>query len=216
MHSFVWKGVHRRNMLPPDPCRPPLTLCQEPVRSGWPLASLGVGAFGSAGGGGPNCAATGVARKPRTIATMVAFIALLTFQPPSALSTGTPGGVPYAIWHRHHHVDLTDLGDLRLQIANDGAVAALDERGGIQRLDLEQRIVEVREAAVDELGLVRSARHDDGFRQVVVEGGRRRRSRHARNREREDRLLALPCERRRRFRSRRSLFVEKDRRVLPE
>src|SRR5688572_17750215 len=84
MHSFVWNGVQRRNMLPPDPCRPPLTLCQEPVRSGLPLGSLGVGAFGSAGGGGPNCAAAGAARRPRTIAARIAFIAPLTFHRPSA------------------------------------------------------------------------------------------------------------------------------------
>src|SRR4029077_8269748 len=84
MQLFVWNGVHRRNMSPPEPCRPPLTRCHEPVRSGFPVESRGVGAFGSAGGGGPNCAATGVASRPRTIANMVAFIAVLTFQPLSA------------------------------------------------------------------------------------------------------------------------------------
>src|SRR5678816_3716098 len=97
MHSFVWNGVHRRNMLPPDPCRPPPAPCQEPVRSGFPLGSLGVGALGSAGGGGPNCAATGVTRRPRTIATRVAFIAVLTFH--RAFRICLPdrlGGVPYA------------------------------------------------------------------------------------------------------------------------
>src|SRR3954449_932806 len=87
MQLLDWNGVHRRNMSPtvtpgaPAPVRftaPP----QEPVRSGFPLASLGVGAFGSAGGrGAPNCAANGATRTPSTIATMIAFIALLTFQP---------------------------------------------------------------------------------------------------------------------------------------
>src|ERR1041384_818889 len=87
MQFFVWNGVQRRNMLPPEPCRPPLTRTHEPVRSGCPFASRGVGAFGSAGGGGgPNCAAAGMARPsttPRTIAVDVvfrAFITILTFQ----------------------------------------------------------------------------------------------------------------------------------------
>src|SRR6185436_20759197 len=90
MQFFDWNGVHRRNMSPtvtpgaPAPVRftaPP----QEPVRSGFPLASFGVGALGSAGGGAPpNCAAAGVARAPRTIAIMIAFIAVLTFHQPSA------------------------------------------------------------------------------------------------------------------------------------
>src|SRR6185312_5624395 len=83
MQFFVWKGVQRRNMLPPEPCRPPLTRTHEPVRSGCPLASRGVGAFGSAGGGGPNWAAAGMAR-PRTAATTIAdiidFITILTFR----------------------------------------------------------------------------------------------------------------------------------------
>src|SRR5215204_6589664 len=49
---FDWNGVHRLNMPPtcvpgaPEPViKPPA--CQEPVRSGFPLGSLGVGAFGS-------------------------------------------------------------------------------------------------------------------------------------------------------------------------
>src|SRR6185503_1333462 len=89
MQFFDWNGVHRRNISPtvtpgaPEPVRlaPP---AQEPVRSGFPLANLGVGAFGSAGGGGPNCAAAGVARTPKTIASTVAFIAILTFHSPSS------------------------------------------------------------------------------------------------------------------------------------
>src|SRR5262245_53783664 len=52
MQFLVWNGVHRRNISPtcapgaPEPVIVP-PACQEPVRSGFPLASLGVGAFGS-------------------------------------------------------------------------------------------------------------------------------------------------------------------------
>src|SRR5687767_4353920 len=97
---FVWNGVHRRNMLPtvapgaPEPVqlRPP---AQDPVRSGFPLASLGVGAAAGSPCGAPpprppcpnpSCAAIGATRSPRMITTNEAFIALLTFQPPSAHS----------------------------------------------------------------------------------------------------------------------------------
>src|SRR5215831_5048751 len=115
MQFFVWNGVHRRNMSPPEPCWPPLTPCQEPDRSGLPLASLGVGALGSAGGGGgPNCAAAGVAPTPTTtstIANMVAFIAVLTL-------TLLAGGSLHAVRNRHDDVHLADLGHLRLQVAN--------------------------------------------------------------------------------------------------
>src|SRR4029453_1517571 len=52
MHVLDWNGVHRRNISPtctpgtPEPVILP-PACQEPVRSGFPLGSLGVGAFGS-------------------------------------------------------------------------------------------------------------------------------------------------------------------------
>src|SRR5512132_995793 len=47
---FDWNGVHRRNMSPtvapgaPEPVRLQPPPAQEPVRSGFPLGSLGVGA----------------------------------------------------------------------------------------------------------------------------------------------------------------------------
>src|SRR5262245_53873683 len=104
MQFFDWNGVQRRNMSPPEPCRPPVTPTQDPVRSGLPLASLGVGAFGSAGGGGPNCAAAGVAataKRPRTIAEMVAF---------TRSSLSSPSFL-HAIRNRHDDVHLADFGD---------------------------------------------------------------------------------------------------------
>src|SRR5215467_4680553 len=87
MQFFDWNGVHRRNISPPDPCWPPPAPCQEPVRSGFPLASLGVGAeaafccpvFWAAGRWA--CAATALTKRPRIISTD-AFIQILTFDQP--------------------------------------------------------------------------------------------------------------------------------------
>src|SRR5579872_1091891 len=110
MQFFVWNGVQRRNMLPPEPWRPPLTRTHEPVKSGCPLASLGVGAFGSAGGGGPNCAAAGTARPSTTLRPIADFIA-------SSLSS-----LLNAVGHRHDHVDLADFRDLRLDVTHHCAV----------------------------------------------------------------------------------------------
>src|SRR5215831_3199286 len=214
MQLFVWNGVQRRNMSPPEPCRPPLTRTHDPVRSGFPLASLGVGAFGSAGGGGPNCAATGVAPRPtttpRTSASIVAFIALLTL-------TLLTGGFLHAVRNRYDDVHLADLGDLCLQVANDRAVAALDDRAGVERLDLEQRIVPVLEVAVDELRRVRPVLDDDALRKkTAVERRRRCGPGDSRNRIRHDRLLALPRQRRRRLHAGCCLAIDQDGRVLTE
>src|SRR5688572_17610804 len=97
---FDWKGVHRRNMLPtvapgaPEPVKLQPPPPQEPVKSGFPLASLGVGAAAgspcSAPPPRPPCpnppcagpwAAIGATRRLRVINTIEAFIAFLTFQP---------------------------------------------------------------------------------------------------------------------------------------
>src|SRR5687767_8859892 len=95
MQVFAWNGVHRRNMPPtvapgaPEPVRLQPPPPHEPVRSGFPLGSLGVGTVvGSTCGAPPPrppgpCAATEVARSPTTI-NVAAFIALLTFHQPSA------------------------------------------------------------------------------------------------------------------------------------
>ena len=45
MQLLVWNGVQRRNIPPGTPRWPPPAVCQEPVRSGLPLGSLGVGIF---------------------------------------------------------------------------------------------------------------------------------------------------------------------------
>src|SRR4029450_7418254 len=93
---FDWKGVHRRNMLPtvapgaPEPVKLQPPPPQEPVKSGFPLASLGVGAAAGSPAGappprppgpGPSCAAIGATRRLNVINTIEAFIAFLTFQP---------------------------------------------------------------------------------------------------------------------------------------
>src|SRR5262245_51776721 len=86
MQFFDWNGVHLRNMSPPDPCWPPPAPCQEPVRSGFPLASLGVGACAAsccAGVGACAWTATAVTKRLR-ITTIItdAFIGILTFHQP--------------------------------------------------------------------------------------------------------------------------------------
>src|SRR5688572_16972364 len=92
---FAWKGVHRRNMPPtvvpgaPEPVKFQPPPPQEPVKSGFPLGSLGVGAAAGSPCGAPPprppgpCADNDVARRPRTM-NVAAFIALLTFHQPSA------------------------------------------------------------------------------------------------------------------------------------
>src|SRR5262245_37650724 len=90
---FDWKGVHRRNMPPtvapgaPAPVKLQFPPPQEPVKSGFPLASLGVGAAAGSPCGAPpprpppSCAVIGAMRRLRVINTIEAFIAFLTFQP---------------------------------------------------------------------------------------------------------------------------------------
>src|SRR4030095_15686745 len=96
MHCFDWNGVHRRNMPPtvapgaPEPVKLQPPPPQDPVGSGLPLASLGVGAAAGSPAGAPpprppwpnpSCAAIGTTRRPSVINTIEAFIAFLTFQP---------------------------------------------------------------------------------------------------------------------------------------
>src|SRR5690606_29301732 len=71
----------------------------------------------------------------------------------------------YALRYGHDDVDLPDLGDGGLQIADDDAVVTLDDRPGIQRLDAMQGIVEVTEIAVEELRRIRAVGHDDALRE---------------------------------------------------
>src|SRR5687767_9631208 len=99
---FAWKGVHRRNMPPtvapgaPEPVKFQPPPPQDPVRSGFPLASLGVGnVVGSTCGAppprpppNPPCAtrdepitARIAAVHARSRASEIRFIAILTFQP---------------------------------------------------------------------------------------------------------------------------------------
>src|SRR5687767_15335000 len=94
---FAWKGVHRRNMPPtvapgaPEPVQFQPPPPQEPVRSGFPLGSRGVGSVvGSTCGAPPPrpcpgacaCTITDATRRPRTITD--AFIGILTLHQPSA------------------------------------------------------------------------------------------------------------------------------------
>src|SRR5262245_31339257 len=93
---FDWKGVHRRNMPPtvapgaPAPVKLQFPPTQEPVKSGFPLDSLGVGAAAGSPCGAspprppwpaPSCAVIGAMRRLRVINTIEALIAFLTFQP---------------------------------------------------------------------------------------------------------------------------------------
>src|SRR5689334_7048283 len=99
---FDWKGVHRRNMPPtvvpgaPEPVKLQPPPRQDPVKSGLPLGSRGVGAAAGSPAGAPPprppwptppCAgpwaAIGAARRLRVINRIDAFIAFLTFQPSS-------------------------------------------------------------------------------------------------------------------------------------
>src|SRR5262245_41483 len=49
----------------------------------------------------------------------------------------------HTVRNRHDDVHLADFGHLRLQVANDRAVPALDDGAGVQSLDLEQGVVPV-------------------------------------------------------------------------
>src|SRR6185436_7199192 len=96
MHCFDWNGVHRRNMPPtvapgaPAPVKLQPPPAHDPVRSGLPLASLGVGAAAGSPAGAPPprppcagawAAAIGATRRLRVINSIEVFIAFLTFQP---------------------------------------------------------------------------------------------------------------------------------------
>src|SRR5688572_2043638 len=150
MHSLFWNGEHRRNMSPtwtpgtPEPVmRPPA--CQEPVRSGFPLGSLGVGAFGSGAAPPPRpppgppgpCAArdTPMTKRAATVharsrapicrnawAAFPGAIRCL-FIAESSLSS-----LLDAVRNRHDHVDLADLRYLCRHGANGRAVLAFDGR----------------------------------------------------------------------------------------
>src|SRR5688572_9490841 len=112
MQVFAWKGVQRRNIPPtvvpgaPEPVRLQPPPPQEPVRSGFPLASLGVGASAGLPCGAPPprpppnppppCAIRDEPTTARTAAVharsrapvTLLFIAILTFQQPSARLPG--------------------------------------------------------------------------------------------------------------------------------
>src|SRR6187399_1108823 len=173
---FDWNGVHRRNISPtctpgaPEPViRPPA--CQEPDRSGFPLGSLGVGAFGSGAAAPPRppprppgppgpaappppCASND---KPtqQSSATVAASVptscCLFITEPLRMASLRRRARLLNTLGHRDHDINLADLGHLRPHLAHDGAVLAFDHRAGVERLDLEQRIVPVLPVAVDEL-----------------------------------------------------------------
>src|SRR5687768_8235016 len=114
---FAWKGIHRRNMPPtvvpgaPEPVKFQPPPPQEPVKSGLPLASLGVGAAAGSPAGAPPprppcppppcatrdapntariAAVHAISRRPvirlkerRRGVPANSVIAVLTFQPPS-------------------------------------------------------------------------------------------------------------------------------------
>src|SRR5687768_101212 len=93
---FAWNGVHRRNMPPtvapgaPEPVKFQPPPPQDPLRSGFPLASLGVGAaVGSPCGAPPPrpCACTATDATMRLRMMTDVFIGSLTFQ----LSAHWPG-----------------------------------------------------------------------------------------------------------------------------
>src|SRR5690606_23820462 len=93
---------------------------------------------------------------------------------PEPLSVRCCTGGPHALRDGHDDVDLADLGYDGLQISHDGAVAALDDRAGIQGLDPVERVIEVLEIAVQELRRARAVRDHDALREVtLVERGRR-------------------------------------------
>src|SRR5688572_21583802 len=98
----------------------------------------------------------------------------------------------HTVGNRHDDVDLANLRDLRLHIANDGAVATFDDCGRVKSLDLEEGVVEVLEIAVDELCRVRPALYDDALRKEIVQRGCRRRTGNSRDRIRDNGLVALP------------------------
>src|SRR5882724_10472348 len=176
MHTG-WNGVHRRNMPPATPFWPPLAVAQEPDRSGFPLASFGVSVVGGANPPPPNCACADVTTRERSNAAAATSCALMTccFLT-SRSSVLRRACVPHTVRNGHDDVHLADLGQFRLQVANDLAVAALDDRAGIQGLDSVQGIVEVLKTAVDELRRIRPVFHDDAFRQEVLAERRRGRS----------------------------------------
>src|SRR5690349_10249791 len=81
MQFFDWNGVHRLNMSPtvqPVPWTPePVILppaCQEPVRSGFPLGSLGVGAFGSGAAAPPPRPKPPCAANPEPMTARIAAV----------------------------------------------------------------------------------------------------------------------------------------------
>ena len=189
--------------------------CQEPVRSGFPLGSFGVGAFGSGAAPPPPPPAalpTGPLRRqgraddakdcrrarraPNCCACGFLGAIRCLFIAESSLSS-----LLDAVRNRHDDVDLADLGHLRTsRCERPRRSCARRSCLALKRLDLEQRIVEVRPFAVDELGRVRPVRHHHALGQIVDERRCRRRTRHVRDRERDDSLLVLfPRQRRRRL-----------------
>src|SRR5262249_39272518 len=72
-----------------------------------------------------------------------------------------------AVRNRHDDVDLADFGHLRLDVTNDGAIPTLDDSAGVQRFDLEERVIPILIIGVDELGRVRALLHDDALGKIA-------------------------------------------------
>ena len=99
--------------------------------------------------------------------------------------------------HGHDDVDTARFRHDRLDVAHDLAVAALDHSAGHIDFDQIQRIVVVVVIAVSELVSIAALRDDDGLgHEAIVEPGNRRCVVDARNRERNDRRIAVPRDRR--------------------
>src|SRR5688572_13297739 len=149
MHDLDWNGVHRRNISPtcqpvpwtPEPVILPAAF-QEPVRSGFPLANRGVGAFGSGGAAppprppcpNPPCAARETpmmqraavharSRAPACRNALTAFPAVIrcSFIAESSLSS-----LLDTLRNRHDDIYLADLRHFRRHVASGRAVLALD------------------------------------------------------------------------------------------
>src|SRR5690606_13866693 len=157
--QLCWNGVQRRNIPPGTLLGPPDTTRQDPVRSGLPFGMRGVSASAARGSGPPpNCACDVVTINARSAPATAARCVLTTCcllmkrAPPHERTGAGPRPVEtrhsvlrracraHAFRYRHDDVYLADLGQGRREIADDLAVAPLDDRAGIQGFDSMQGI----------------------------------------------------------------------------